>query len=74
MTLKNREKIANYLGNSGSKEQHDVKFLGFPFCLIYPRLVFKEYSTLEISMIPKKIPTKPALCIHKIREEAVKSC
>lgn len=62
-TLKNREKMTDYLGNSGSTEQHDIKFLGFSFCLTYPTLVSKEYSTLEISIIPKKTPTKSQLCI-----------
>lgn len=58
-TLKGRMEKEDWLGTSGHEEWHGGEFLGFSFCLIYPRLEVEEASNLKTPMkVDKKRPTK----------------
>lgn len=46
-TKKDGEKKANCLRNSVTKEWHGGEFLGFSFCLVYPRLAAEEANNSE---------------------------
>ena len=45
--LKSREKKADWLSTLKLNEQHDGEFLGFYFCVLYPRLAVEEPKNLD---------------------------
>lgn len=48
--VRGREKKAEQLEDSGSREQHSSESLGISLGLIYPRIEVKEVSSLEMPM------------------------